>query len=90
MKNVWAKNKKIKAYYAIDLTNNGADFNQVISLWTKYWASEQQKKKLNSLSKTLKYISNNNLEVMLPNIKKVISILPIASATSALVALRFY
>ena len=47
MKNVWAKKKKIKAYYAIDLTNNGADFNQVISLWTKYWASEQKKKKKN-------------------------------------------
>ena len=48
----------------------------------KYWTSEQ--KVLNSLSKTLKYISNNNLEVMFPNLKKVMSILLTISATSAL------
>ena len=58
----------------------------------KYWTSEQ--KLLNSLSKTLKYISNNNLEVMFPNLKKVMSILLTISATSALLeranfALRF-
>ena len=49
----------------------------------KYWASEQ--KKVNSLSKTLKYISDNNLEVMFPNIKKLMSILLLTSATGALV-----
>ena len=41
------------------------------------------KKDINSLSKTLKYISDNNLEVMLPNKKKVMSILLTISATSA-------
>ena len=31
-----------KAYYATDLTDNGTDFDQEISLWMKYWASEQK------------------------------------------------
>lgn len=75
-----------------DFTNNGVDFDQEISSWMKYWTSEQ--KVLNSLSKTLKYISNNNLELMFPNLKKVMSILLTISATSALLeranfALRF-
>ena len=42
-------------------------------------------KKVNSLSKALKYKSNNNLEVMFPNIKKLMSILVATSATGALV-----
>ena len=58
---------KIKVYYATNLINNGADFDQEISLWMKYWASEQ-KKVINKLSKTLKYITDNNLEVMFRNI----------------------
>ena len=52
---VMGEKEKIKAYYTTDLINNGADFDQEISLWMKYWASEQ-KKDINSLSKTLKYI----------------------------------
>ena len=47
----------------------------------KYWALEQ--KKVNSLSKTLKYISDNNLEVMFSNIKELMSILLATSATGA-------
>ena len=47
----------------------------------KYWVSEQ-KKNINSLSKTLKYKSDNNLEVMFPEIKKVMSVLLTTSATS--------
>ena len=43
----------------------------------------QSKKYISSLSKTLKYISDNFLEVMFPNIKKVMSILLTTSATSA-------
>ena len=31
-----------KAFYATDLIDNGADFDQEISLWMKYWASEQK------------------------------------------------
>ena len=59
----------------------------------KYWASEQ-KKDTNSLSKTLKYIWDNNVEVKFPNIKKVMSILLTTSATTvsgkrAISALRF-
>ena len=76
-----SEKEKIKAYYATDLINNGAD--QEITLWVKCWASQQ--KEFNSLSKVLKYISNNNLEAMFPNIKKVLSILWTISATSALV-----
>ena len=41
------------------------------------------KKDINSLSKTLKYISDSNLGVMFPNRKKVTSILLTISATSA-------
>ena len=41
------------------------------------------KKDINSLSKTLKYISDNNLEVLFPNKKKVMSILLTISTTSA-------
>ena len=87
-----SEKEKVKAYYATDIIDNGADFDQEISLWMKYWASQQ--KRINRLSKTLKYISNNNLEVMFPNIKKLMSILLTTSATSALVeransALRF-
>ena len=37
-----SEEEKIKAYYATDLINNGADFDQEISLWIKYWASEQK------------------------------------------------
>ena len=48
----------------------------------KYWASDQ-KKDINCLSKTLKYISDNNLEITFPNIKKVMSILLTTSATCA-------
>ena len=40
------------------------------------------KKDINSLSKTLKYISDNNLEVMFPNMKKVMSVLLATSETS--------
>ena len=52
------------------------------------------KKDIHSLSKTLNYILDNNLEVMSSNIKKVMSILLTTSATSASVesansALRF-
>ena len=43
----------------------------------------KQKKDINSLFKTLKYISDNNLEVMFLNIKKVMNILLTTSATSA-------
>ena len=78
-----SEKEKIKAYYATDLIKNGADFDQEISLWMKCWASQQ--KEFNSLSKVLKYISNNNIEAMFPNIKKVLSILLTISATSALV-----
>ena len=46
----------------------------------KYWASEQ-KRDTNSLSKTLKYIWDNNVEVKFPNRKKVMSILLTTSAT---------
>lgn len=49
------KKKKVRAYYTTDLVNNDADFDQEISIWMNYWASEQ-KKKIKSLSKTLKYI----------------------------------
>ena len=77
-----SEKEKIKAYYATDLINNGADFDQEISLWMRYWASEQ-KENINSLSKTIKYISDNNLEVMFLNIKKVMSMLLATSATSA-------
>ena len=52
---VMSEKEKIKAYYTTDLINNDADFDQEVSLWMKYWASEQ-KKDINSLSKTLKYI----------------------------------
>ena len=76
-----SEKEKIKTYYATDLINNGAD--QEITLWVKCWASQQ--KEFNSLFKVLKYISNNNLEAMFPNIKKVLSILLTISATSALV-----
>ena len=38
-----SEKEKIKAYYATDLINKGADFDQEISLWMKYWASEQRK-----------------------------------------------
>ena len=51
--------EKIKLYYATDLINNGTDFDQEISSWIKYWESEQKKKR-NSLTKTPKYISDNN------------------------------
>ena len=77
-----SEKEKIKAYYATDLINNGADFDQEISLWMRYWASEQ-KENINSLSKTIKYISDNNLEVMFLNIKKVMRMLLATSATSA-------
>ena len=40
------------------------------------------KKDINSLSKTLKYISDNNLEFMFPNMKKVMSVLLATSETS--------
>ena len=33
------------AFYATDLIDNGADFDQEISLWMKYWASEQERYK---------------------------------------------
>ena len=42
----------------------------------------EKQKKINSLSETRKYISGNNLEVMSPNIKKVMNILLITSVTS--------
>ena len=85
--------EEIKAYYATDLINNGTDFDQQISLWMKYWALEQNKD-INSLSKTIKYISDNSLEVMFPNIMKAVSILLTILATSVSVekanfALRF-
>ena len=64
-----SEKEKIKAYYATDLINNGTDFDQEISLWMKYLASEQ-KKDIKSLSKTLKCISDNNLEVMFQNIEE--------------------
>ena len=51
--------EKIKVYYATDLINNSTDLDQEISSWMKYWESEQKKKR-NSLSKTPKYISDNN------------------------------
>ena len=38
--------EKIKVYYATDLINNGADFDQEISSWIKYWESEQKKKEI--------------------------------------------
>ena len=41
------------------------------------------KKKINSLSKTLKYILDDNLEVMFRNIKKALSIVLTISATNA-------
>ena len=41
------------------------------------------KTNINNLSKTLKYIPDNNVEVMFSNIKKVMSILLTASATIA-------
>ena len=49
----------------------------------KYWAWEQKKKDINSLSKTLKCMSDNNLEVMFPSIKKVMIILLTTPATTA-------
>ena len=42
-----------------------------------------KKKDINSLSKTLKCMSDNNLEVMFPSIKKVMIILLTTPATSA-------
>ena len=54
-----SEKEKIKAYYATDLINNGAD--QEITLWVKCWASQQ--KELNSLSKILKYISNTKIYI---------------------------
>ena len=85
--------EEIKVHYATDLINNGTDFDQQISLWMKYWALEQNKD-INSLSKTIKYISDNSLEVMFPNIMKAVSILLTILATSVSVekanfALRF-
>ena len=74
------KKKKVRAYYTTDLVNNDADFDQEISIWMNYWASEP-KKKIKSLSQTLKYISNNNLKTMFPNTKELMNIWPIASAT---------
>ena len=72
---------KMKAYYATDRINNGADLHEEISSWMKYWASN--KKDINSLFKALKYTSDNNLEVMFLDIKKVMNILLTTSATSA-------
>ena len=45
-----------------------------------------KKKEINSLYKTLKYISNNDLELMFPNIRNAMSILPRIQVTSASVA----
>ena len=39
-----SEKEKTKVYYATDLINNGADFDQEICLWMKSWASEQKKK----------------------------------------------
>ena len=39
-----SEKETIKAYYATDLINNGADFDQEISLWMKYWVSKQKNK----------------------------------------------
>ena len=39
-----SEEEKINVYYATDLINNGADFDQEISLWMKYWASDQKKR----------------------------------------------
>ena len=33
---IMSEKEKIKAYYTTDLINNGADFDQEISLWMKY------------------------------------------------------
>ena len=43
----------------------------------------RKKKKINSLSKTLKYILDDNLEIMFRNIKKALSIILTISATNA-------
>ena len=72
MKNLWVKKKKVRVYYTTDLVNNDADLDQEISIWINYWASEKKKKK--GLSKTLKYISNNNLKTMFPNTKELMNI----------------
>ena len=39
-----SEEEKTKVYYATDLINNGADFDQEISLWMKYWVSKQKNK----------------------------------------------
>ena len=36
---------KIKAHYATNLINNGAEFDQEINLWINYWTSEKNKKR---------------------------------------------
>ena len=72
-----SEEEKINVYYATDLINNGADFAYEWNI-----GHQTKKKDINSLSKTLKYISDNNLEITFPNIKKVMSILLTTSATS--------
>ena len=37
--------EKIEAYYATNLINNGAEFDQEISLWINYWTSKKNKKR---------------------------------------------
>ena len=37
-----SEKETIKTCYATDLINNGADFDQEISLWMKYCVSEQK------------------------------------------------
>ena len=69
-----SEKEKIKVYYATNFIHNGADFDQEITLRIKCWVLKP-KKYINSWSKRLKYISDNNQEVMYPNIKKVMSIL---------------
>ena len=58
---------------------------QILIKRLTYVGSGHQGKKryINSLPKTLKYILDNNLEIMFPNIKKVMSILLTTLTTSA-------
>ena len=83
-----SEKEKIKVCYATNFINNGADFDQEISLWIKCRVLKQ-KKYINSWSKRLKYISDNNQEVTYPNIKKVMSILLTTAAERANSALCF-
>ena len=83
MKNINTEVNKINETYSSDLPSP-SKFDQETNLWKRFWSSENSEV-MTTITSTLDYIMERNIQQMFPSTTRILSTLMTTSATSATV-----